>query len=238
MADDLRARAFALYKPPFKFQHGYIFDSAGSMVADQGGFDEKMGDAIAARVRGWWRIGKFPTPEQLQDKVGELLAEALNDLWERNAGVALPAEPQPCKRCHGEGCINEGDPEIGNAYFECEACGGTGKLPAAPVREMPPVVLDSELPHTQVSVGAKRTAGVNACPTCQGNDRDMPCAYPEGGQPGCLRDKRLGRTTACRGGSAAFALARTGGLCGTCKAEGLTTPACASGVREDGNGRR
>lgn len=29
------------------------------------------------------------------------------------------------------------------------------------------------------------------CPTCQGNDRDTPCAYPSEGKPGCLRDKRL-----------------------------------------------
>ena len=45
----------------------------------------------------------------------------------RPAGVQVHDEPKPCKRCHGEGCTNEGDPEIGNAYFECEACGGTGR---------------------------------------------------------------------------------------------------------------
>lgn len=31
------------------------------------------------------------------------------------------------------------------------------------------------------------------CPACGGNDGNMPCAYPEGGQPGCPRDVRLGR---------------------------------------------
>ena len=29
------------------------------------------------------------------------------------------------------------------------------------------------------------------CPACNGNDRDMPCAYPGEGKPGCLRDARL-----------------------------------------------
>lgn len=34
------------------------------------------------------------------------------------------------------------------------------------------------------------------CPTCHGNDADMPCAFPEGGKPGCPRDARLGRVSA------------------------------------------
>lgn len=29
------------------------------------------------------------------------------------------------------------------------------------------------------------------CRVCNGNDRDVPCAYPSGDQPGCLRDARL-----------------------------------------------
>lgn len=29
------------------------------------------------------------------------------------------------------------------------------------------------------------------CPYCGGNDKDMPCAYPSEGKPGCLRDVRL-----------------------------------------------
>lgn len=32
------------------------------------------------------------------------------------------------------------------------------------------------------------------CPACQGNDGNMPCAYPSEGKPGCLRDKRLGQS--------------------------------------------
>jgi len=31
------------------------------------------------------------------------------------------------------------------------------------------------------------------CSYCRGNDRDMPCAYPSEGKPGCLRDIRLRR---------------------------------------------
>lgn len=36
-------------------------------------------------------------------------------------------------------------------------------------------------------------SGLNAglCQTCNGNDRDMPCAYPSKGGTGCLRDKRI-----------------------------------------------
>lgn len=29
------------------------------------------------------------------------------------------------------------------------------------------------------------------CPVCNGNDADMPCAYPSENQEGCLRDKRF-----------------------------------------------
>jgi len=30
-----------------------------------------------------------------------------------------------------------------------------------------------------------------SCSYCHGNDRNMPCAYPSEGKPGCLRDARL-----------------------------------------------
>lgn len=30
------------------------------------------------------------------------------------------------------------------------------------------------------------------CPVCNGNDREMACAYPSEGKAGCSRDKRLG----------------------------------------------
>lgn len=34
------------------------------------------------------------------------------------------------------------------------------------------------------------------CPACAGNDGDTPCAFPKGGQLGCLRDARLARAAA------------------------------------------
>lgn len=33
----------------------------------------------------------------------------------------------------------------------------------------------------------------NRCPACGGNDCDRPCAYPNEGKNGCLRDKRLSK---------------------------------------------
>lgn len=31
------------------------------------------------------------------------------------------------------------------------------------------------------------------CPVCNGNNGDMPCAYPSEGMKGCLRDKTCNR---------------------------------------------
>lgn len=78
---DLKAKALALYKPPFKFDHGYIFDADNQMVADEVEADSMIN---ALRIRGWGRIGYMENPEALQDKVGELIAEALTDYWEKN----------------------------------------------------------------------------------------------------------------------------------------------------------
>jgi hypothetical protein len=77
-----RGQALACYKPPFRFQTGYIFDAENRMVAD---VPEK--DAILAilRVRGWGRL-QYRTdcdPEALQDMIGILIAEALTQFWER-----------------------------------------------------------------------------------------------------------------------------------------------------------
>ncbi len=83
--------ALALYKPPFKFTHGHIFDADGRMVADQdGGFglDGKVETHIIARVRGWGRISYMKDAEQLQDEVGEMLAQALTDFWREAASKA------------------------------------------------------------------------------------------------------------------------------------------------------
>lgn len=76
MGDDIRKRAFALYKPPFRYVHGYVRDACGEAVADD--------DDYVARVRGWGRIGYLPEPCKLQDAVGELIAEALTAFWTRS----------------------------------------------------------------------------------------------------------------------------------------------------------
>jgi hypothetical protein len=73
--EELKDIALNLYKPPFKLDHGYIFDSHGEMVADQV-------DPIAiARIRGWGRISYMGDAENLQDMVGKLIVEALNEKW-------------------------------------------------------------------------------------------------------------------------------------------------------------
>ncbi len=79
-----RAAALAIYTPPFRFVHGYIYDASSRMVADQGGFDgaaDTVAGAVAARVRGWGRIGYMPDAEALQDEVGAVIAEALTAFW-------------------------------------------------------------------------------------------------------------------------------------------------------------
>lgn len=77
---ELRARAISLYKPPFKFDFGYIWDADGQMVADQK-LDE---EGQILRVRGWGRISYLENPEALQDEVGEVIALALSDYWNLN----------------------------------------------------------------------------------------------------------------------------------------------------------
>ena len=69
--------AVKLYKPPFRYERGYIFDADNSMVADNDAQD------TVGRVRGWGRIQYLPNPEILQDRVGELIAQALTEFWEK-----------------------------------------------------------------------------------------------------------------------------------------------------------
>lgn len=90
-----RAAAMAIYTPPFKYQHGYIFDSQSHMVADNGPICDgpSVEGAVASRVRGWGRIGYMPNAAELQDEVGQMMADALNALYQvppSNAG----AEPR------------------------------------------------------------------------------------------------------------------------------------------------
>ena len=74
----IRKAAMALYVPPFKYDHGYIFDSENHMVAD----DADVKPHVVSRVRGWGRIGYMPNPAKLQDEVGHMMADALNAYYE------------------------------------------------------------------------------------------------------------------------------------------------------------
>lgn len=69
-----------LYKPPFKYHLGYIFDSTGNMVADN------IGEDCAVRIRGWGLIssthGDNEIAEMIQDSFGEALAELLNQWYD------------------------------------------------------------------------------------------------------------------------------------------------------------
>lgn len=90
MAEDLQTRAWKLYRPPFRYEHGYIFDREGNTVADGGeGGNTALG---VVRVRGWGRIGYMPDAEELQDAVGDLIAKALTIYWNERL-----AHPQPEK---------------------------------------------------------------------------------------------------------------------------------------------
>jgi len=76
-AASLRAAALELYAAPFTYDCGYIYDANRRMVADDHGLD------ATARVRGWGRISYLKDPEQLQDTVGQLIAEALTEFWNK-----------------------------------------------------------------------------------------------------------------------------------------------------------
>lgn len=74
-----REDALNLYSPPFRYEHGFIWDSQNNVVADEPG--GHYGEDAALRVRGWGRISYKPDPDKLQDAVGRLMAEALTAFW-------------------------------------------------------------------------------------------------------------------------------------------------------------
>lgn len=70
--------AFSLFKPPFRHQRGYIFDANNKMIADDPG-------CSVARVRAWGMISYQPVnPEAIQDRLGDLIALALTELWAKD----------------------------------------------------------------------------------------------------------------------------------------------------------
>lgn len=84
-----RKEAMAVYTPPFKYLHGYIYDSQNLMVADDGDMKFGVEGAVASRVRGWGRFGYMPNGAELQDEIGQMMADALNALY---AGAAPAAQ--------------------------------------------------------------------------------------------------------------------------------------------------
>lgn len=75
---ELREISKELYKPPFKYINGYIFDSESHVMLDKGGCDS------IARIRGWGRIQYIEADGdagKLQDTVGHLIAELLTKYW-------------------------------------------------------------------------------------------------------------------------------------------------------------
>ena len=110
-----REAAKAVYTPPFKFQRGYIFDSQQSMVAD----DDQVRGAVASRVRGWGKLSYLPNGAELQDEIGQMMADALNALYQPPAPDCRTCEymwididlekatsKESCARFCGAVCIN------------------------------------------------------------------------------------------------------------------------------------
>lgn len=86
---EMRTAALALYKGPFRYSRGYIYDAGGEMVLDDGGVEDRI-----VRVRGWGRISYLPTPELLQDAVGVLIAEALTKFWQESQAPRVEQVPE------------------------------------------------------------------------------------------------------------------------------------------------
>lgn len=92
--DSIMSAAFNIYKPPFESgPAGYIFDATGRMVADQAGGD--CGKGAALRVRGWGRISYMDNPASLQDAIGEHIAEAMTQYWNKHSTHDTPEECPP-----------------------------------------------------------------------------------------------------------------------------------------------
>ena len=75
-----------LYVPPFSYQYGYIYDGNGNVFAD----DPAENLTNLVRVRGWgYLTGKgaqgidHDTAAEIQDEIGEMIAEALTEYWEK-----------------------------------------------------------------------------------------------------------------------------------------------------------
>lgn len=84
----LESAAIDLCVPPFEFYHGYIKDSKGNTIADDGDIGA-MEEMIAARIRGWGRLSYIEgehSPADIQDTIGRHIATALNEYWAKHSG--------------------------------------------------------------------------------------------------------------------------------------------------------
>jgi hypothetical protein len=81
-----RKDAMSIYTPPFRYVHGYIYDSNNLMVADDGDMtgEKNVKSAIAARVRGWGKISYMQNGAAIQDEIGQMVVDALNQYYENN----------------------------------------------------------------------------------------------------------------------------------------------------------
>lgn len=81
--------------PPFRYSYGYVWGSGGSeMFADRCGV---AADGSATRIRGWGRLSYVTevNPEQLQDELGHMYAQALTDYWEKHQNTLTVVLPRP-----------------------------------------------------------------------------------------------------------------------------------------------
>lgn len=130
-----RAAAMAIYTPPFKYQHGYIFDAQQHMVADNGPICDgpSVEGAVASRVRGWGRIGYMPNAAELQDEVGQMMADALNAHYK---AAPPPAVPQPsdwsevCRLLNATNMARSVGLLVGTSNWGAFVCGAMGAQPS------------------------------------------------------------------------------------------------------------
>jgi hypothetical protein len=78
MTTELRKEALSLYDAPFEYIHGYIFDAKSKMVSDNDSVDP------ISRVRGWGKLSYKPNGAALQDEVGAIIVDALNDYFAKH----------------------------------------------------------------------------------------------------------------------------------------------------------
>lgn len=131
--ENLRDKAVSLYKPPFRFEHGYILDAESRIVADN---DVEDADGAALRVRGWGRIGHMENAEALQDEVGNVIALAMTEFWQQQYRAAA----EPVYQYQAFTFVENSDGEQEKFWFwsDCDerfytACKGTKRvLYAAP----------------------------------------------------------------------------------------------------------